>query len=461
MLGVRWAFPLPAALVTRERRERLLLGRAADCDVVLPGAETSRQHAELVRRGPLWVVRDLGSRNGVHVNGRRIEQESLSPGDVLRVGEWIGLVREVAPTSVDDEVPFGELAPGIFGSTVLARVLRHAEAAAKSDLRIVVQGETGTGKECVAQAIHGYSGRTGQFVAVNCAALPETLAEGELFGYRKGAFTGADRASAGHLRSAHHGTLLLDEITDLPLTVQAKLLRALEQRAVVPLGESMPVPIDVRIVAATQESLRAAVEQNRFRADLWARLDGLTIVLPPLRERSEDAPGLFAQLLAQGAEPRSRPVDTRLVEQLCLYDWPGNVREVAQLARQLAVIRGNEPSLRRSYLPERMLHAKKTETAPQRAQPSGNSAPKVSGATAGAPTASITDEVEVRREQDLRALIQALRLHQGNMALAARELGISRQKAYRRLEGLPDHALEEFRKPRRRRSHPDDEREPR
>lgn len=438
VLGVRWAFPTPMSQVTPARRERLLVGRADDCNVVLPGAEVSRHHAELIHRGPLWVVRDLKSRNGIHVNGKQTEQEALSPGDVLRIGEWVGVVRQLSSVATDGEVPFGELAPGMLGSTVLARVLRDAEVAAKSDLRIVVQGETGTGKERVAQAIHEWSGRTGAFVAINCAALPATLAEGELFGHSRGAFTGADRASAGYLRSAHGGTLLLDEITDLPLAIQAKLLRALEQQAVVPLGESIPIPIDVRIIAATQEPLPRAVEQSRFRADLWARLDGLTVVLPPLRDRSEDAPGLFAQLLSSSPGRLTRVVDARLVEHLCLYDWPGNVREVAQLARQLAVLRGDEPTLRRSHLPERMLQVRRSVPVPDMM----------------VKHAGLGSDEELRREEDLRALLQALRLHRGNVAMAARELGITRQQAYRRLEALPDHTLDEFRKTRPGRGSP-------
>ncbi len=437
MLGVRWAFPMPTSLVTRAQRERLVLGRAADCDVVLAGAETSRHHAEMRQQGPLWTIEDLGSKNGVYVNGRRVKREALSLGDVLRVGEWIGVVRRVSSATEDDEVPFGELTPGIFGSSVLARVLEDAKKAANSSLRVVIQGETGTGKECVAQAIHAWSGRSGKFVAVNCAALPEALAESELFGHRKGAFTGADQASAGHLRSAHGGTLLLDEITDLPLTVQAKLLRALEERAVVPLGESMPIRVDVRVIAATQKPLRTAVEQNRFRADLWARVDGLTISLPPLRERSEDAPQLFACLMPRAKGCQLRIVDAGLIEQLCLYDWPRNVREVAQLAQQLAVIHENEPVLKRSHLPKEMLHENTAQTPPVQVQESIGPASAV----------------------ELGQLEQALRRNQGNVAAAARELGISRGKAYRWKVALPDRVLEEIHGLRRRPVPPDVERE--
>lgn len=433
VLGVRWASP-STSVVTKANCARLVVGRGADCDVVFSGSEISRQHAELLRKGPHWLVRDLGSRNGVYVNGRRVDHVVLSRGDVLRIGEWVGVVRPLASASVDDEVPFGQLAPGILGSTVIARVLRAAKTAACSELRVIIQGETGTGKERVARAIHAWSGRNGHFVAVNCAALPESMAEAELFGCRKGAFTGADQARLGHLRSAHGGTLLLDEITELPLTVQAKLLRALEQRAVVPLGESMPIPVDIRIIAATQESLRGAVEQNRFRTDLWMRLNGLTIVLPPLRERSEDAPGLFEHLMPRVSGARTSVIEARLVEQLCLYDWPGNVREVAQLAEQLAVLHGHEASLRRSHLPDWMLLHRDLQIASEQESKSERSAAPASGTYQQ--DANLSEEV----------LLQALRRNQGNMTRAACELGISRGKAYRL---LGNDARKTLRKPSR------------
>jgi tRNA A-37 threonylcarbamoyl transferase component Bud32 len=188
-------------------------------------------------------------------------------------------------------------------------------------------------------------------VAVNCAALPEGLAEGELFGYRRGAFTGADRASPGFFRSAEGGTLLLDEVSDLPLPLQAKLLRVLQEGEVQPLGETRPVPVDVRIVVASQQSLMDAVRDGRFRADLLARLDGVTVRLPPLRTRKEDVPPhLFSHLLRELTQGRAPAIEGDVVERLCLHDWPFNVRELVQLVRQFLVL-----------LPRRILAAR---TAP-------------------------------------------------------------------------------------------------
>ena len=199
-------------------------------------------------------------------------------------------------------------------------MLAPAKLVAASDLPMIIQGETGSGKEGAARAIHAWSGRRGAFVALNCAALPEALAEAELFGYRKGAFTGAERASAGYLRAAEGGTLFLDEIAELSLPIQAKLLRAVEQRELCPLGESTPVAIDVRLLAATQSPLGLAVAQKRFRGDLLARLSGLTVVIPPLRHRSEEIPALFGKIVEQfGARVAAPRFDSTLIERLCTH----------------------------------------------------------------------------------------------------------------------------------------------
>ncbi len=173
--------------------------------------------------------------------------------------------------------------------------------------------------------------------------LPVHLAESELFGHKKGAFTGADKASPGLFRAAHQGTLFLDEIQELPASIQPKLLRVLEQREVLPLGEVMPVPIDVRTVVATQSSLAKASLEGRFRADLHARLDGLTVTLPPLRARREDIVPLFLQQLNQNSPGPATAIEPKFAEALCIYDWPLNVRELVQLVRRLVSVNAHEP----------------------------------------------------------------------------------------------------------------------
>ena len=420
-LGVRWLSP--GASTTWFLNEPTRFGRGEECEGKLPGVETSRHHADAVRQGPLWVIRDLASTNGVFLNGKRVTASVLSVGDVVRLGEWIGIVVQGTPGTVEPDRSF-RCEQGIVAGPILGPVLATAMRGAKTDLPVVIQGDTGTGKELVARAVHAWSGRAGPFLPINCAALPEALAEAELFGYRKGAFTGADRANPGHFRAAHRGTLFLDEISDLPLSLQPKLLRAIEQREVTPVGESVPVEIDVRIVTATQQALRDKVKAGTFRADLQARLDGVTIRLPPLRQRIEEVPYLFDWFLRKHSGGHPPLVEPRLIEALCLYDWPTNVRELELLARRLVGLRTGEGPLKRADLPEHMLE-------------------RGSGGAAG--TSKPADGFGAKDARDLSNLVQALRLHAGNVARAAAEAGIARSRAYRLLELHPDIDLESFR----------------
>jgi transcriptional regulator with PAS, ATPase and Fis domain len=392
------------------------LGRDEGCAAQLSGTDVSRRHAALVRSESEVTIVDLGSRNGTRVNGRVVRTARLARGDVVRLGAWVGVVTAALE-------PFSEIAPGLFGGGVLREALAPLTQAAKSDLPIVLEGETGTGKEVVARSIHAWSGRGGSLVGVNCAALPEGLAEAELFGYRRGAFTGAERASPGHFRSADQGTLLLDEISDLSLALQAKLLRVLEQREVQPLGEARPVPIDVRVVAAGQQSLLEAVRERRFRADLLARLDGITVRLPPLRERREDVPLLFSRLWLELGGASVPTLESDFVERLVAHDWPLNVRELVLLVRRLRVFCASEVSLRARHLPERI--GEGVESSPQLAGPRGAS-PRAAAAElagTGAPEGI-----------GLPELTAALRASGGNVARASALLGITRQRAYRLIE---------------------------
>jgi transcriptional regulator of acetoin/glycerol metabolism len=419
-LTIVWRFPratgVPLRLDWEEKGEagapnELILGRDPGCAVQLDGHDVSRRHAALRRVGPKAgaTITDLGSRNGVRVNGRPIATAPLAAQDVVRLGGWIGVVT-AAPGEVE------EIAPGLWGGAAMRTALAPLSGAAASDLPIILEGETGTGKEVVAGALHRWSGRGGPLVAVNCAALPEALAEGELFGYRRGAFTGADRASPGFFRAAEGGTLLLDEISDLPLALQAKLLRVLEEREVQPLGEARPVPIDVRVVVAGQQSLMDSVRAGRFRADLLARLEGLTVRLPPLRQRREDVLPLFSRLLDGVGRGRVPAVESDFAERLCVHDWPFNVRELVLLVRRILALHSSETTLRAHHLPDRI------------GQEVTGSPPAVAGPQAPAAAAS-AEPVQ------LPALLVALRASGGNVARAAAILGISRQRAYRLMEG--------------------------
>ena len=223
-------------------------------------------------------------------------------------------------------------------SAQVAQVIDQVKTVAASDFTVLVLGETGTGKELVAQAIHKVSGRSGRpFVALDCGAIPETLLESELFGHERGAFTGADRRKQARLQLAETGTCLLDEIGNLPISLQAKLLRVLESRQLQPVGAEQPSPMDVRFIGATNEDLQARVTEGRFRTDLYFRIAQYTIRLPPLRERTEDIPHLAQRFLEEASIELRRPVQGFLpdvVGELRRHQWPGNVRELRNVIRQ-------------------------------------------------------------------------------------------------------------------------------
>ncbi|HEY4184680.1 MAG TPA: sigma 54-interacting transcriptional regulator [Polyangia bacterium] len=413
-LRLAWVFPRAGTASLDPGRQAdagISIGRDETCAIRLEGNDISRRHAVVERPrpdGPL-TLRDLGSRNGVRVNGNQVQVAAIDRDDVVRLGGWVGVVT----TAVGG---FTELAPGLLGGGTLQEALAPLTRAAPSDLPIVLEGETGTGKEVVARTIHSWSDRGGPMVAVNCGALPEGLAEAELFGYRRGAFTGADRASVGFFRSAEGGTLLLDEVSDLPLGVQAKLLRVLEERAVQPLGETRPVPVDVRIIVAGQQPLMESVREGRFRADLLARVDGVTVRLPPLRRRREDVLPLFSSLLGKLGQGQVPAIESDLAERLCLHDWPFNVRELVFLVRRLLTLHARESTLRAEHLPERIGVV-------------GGQAGESNRASRGPGAGASGEPVE------LPALLGALRTSGGNVARAAAILGITRQRAYRLMEG--------------------------
>jgi DNA-binding NtrC family response regulator len=229
-------------------------------------------------------------------------------------------------------------------SAAIRELLEQVAAVARSNFSVLIVGETGTGKELVAQAIHRQSERRRQpFIALDCGAIPEPLLESELFGHERGAFTGADRRRAGHFQLATGGTCFLDEIENLPLTLQAKLLRVLESREVRPLGAERPTTVDVRFIAATKDDLQLRAQKGHFRADLYFRLAQYTIALSPLRQRPEDIAYLAQRLLEEASIELRKPVRElapAAIEMLRRHDWPGNVRELRNVVRQ-AVLRSD------------------------------------------------------------------------------------------------------------------------
>jgi DNA-binding NtrC family response regulator len=390
---------------------RRVLGRSSECDLVLDKPRVSRRHAEIQRQGPIYALRDLESTNGTYLDGRRVQHACLEPGSLLRLGEWLGIVEYHVPGASNPGVR--ELEPGIFGGREIAALFREAELGVNAGLPIVLQGETGTGKELLARAIHAYTGRRGPLHAINCAALPAALAESELFGNAVGAFTGAERARRGHLAAAHGGTLFLDEALDLPLSIQAKLLRALEQKEVVPLGETRAVPFDAAIVLACQRPLEDAVQAGVFRADLAARVSGAVLRIPPLRHRLDEIPSLFHEFLRRERPSGVPAVTAKAYECLCLQPWRGNVRELEMLARNLASRLREEPLLDRRHLPE---------------------ATRAWAASVGSDTSADVLATANRNEYDAERLARAMSQVDGNVSAAARKIGISRQRAYRLLK---------------------------
>jgi transcriptional regulator with PAS, ATPase and Fis domain len=387
-------------------RAELSLGRASEADLRLDTSGVSRVHARLYRQGPVYALQDLASTNGSFVNGVRVEHQALSENDTLRFGGCVGLVTRVNPSVEMNQVR--ELVPGTLLGPGLAHEFDQLERIAKSDLPVVIWGETGVGKERLAQALHRMSGRSGAFHGVNCAALPETLAEAELLGHRRGAFTGADHSGLGHIRAAHGGTLLLDELADLSLPIQAKLLRVLQEKSVTPLGETRPVSVEVRIVVACQSSLAELVAEKRLRPDLAARLNGLSVEVPPLRQRRFDVSLLLGYFLNNFSGGHPPAVDAEALEALLLHPWPGNVRELELVARQLLVLHSREPVLRYCHLPS---------VFDRKPRASAGKAPPGPG----------------RRAHDERAFAYQLRQNGGKIAPAAVAAKISRQRAYRLL----------------------------
>jgi Nif-specific regulatory protein len=307
----------------------------------------------------------------------------------------------------------------------MREIYQEIQQVSQSRATVLLRGESGTGKELLARAIHFNSPRAaGSFIKINCAALPQTLLESELFGHEKGAFTGAATTKKGRFELADGGSLFLDEIGDLPLDLQSKLLRVLQERSFERVGGTRTVEVDVRIIAATHQDLESAIAQSRFREDLYYRLNVVPILLPPLRDRREDIPLLTEHFLAKYNRENNRKVRItgRALQELVNYDWPGNVRELENCIERLVIM-----SRRRLVLPEDLLLAVDSETDRTEAIPARSHALQKSAAVDPAPT-PVSKLRDSERHQILRALAEA----EGVQVKAAALLGITpRQLAYR------------------------------
>jgi len=276
-----------------------------------------------------FLLRDLESRNGTTLAGYRVESAYLGPGAPIGVGEST-LRFEPLPDEIVEPLADEERYGRILGqSTAMRRLFAALPRIAASDSTVLIEGETGTGKGLLAEVLHQQSPRAkGPFVVIDCSAIPPTLIEAELFGYMKGAFTNAIQARAGAFEAAAGGTVFLDELGELPLDMQPKLLRALEERVVRRIGSLDPVKLDVRMIAATNRDLRQEVNRGTFRSDLYYRLNIVRIRLPSLRERREDIPPLVAHFYEQFASASDARPPAELVSAFVKQDWPGNVREL-------------------------------------------------------------------------------------------------------------------------------------
>jgi transcriptional regulator with GAF, ATPase, and Fis domain len=323
-------WPGGSLVVNLPARGVLVLGRASDADVSIPDASVSREHARL-HIGSTLSLEDLGSANGSRVDG-----VPLPPGERREL--VLGAIAELGGSRLIAHYR----QPAAGASSPMDRVFEIIERIAPSEISVILGGETGVGKEVMAERIHASSPRaSGPLVRLHCAALPENLLESELFGYERGAFTGAQIAKPGLLESAERGTVLLDEIGELPMSIQVKLLRALESRQVLRLGALRPRPIDVRFIAATHRDLEVLAVMGSFRSDLLYRLNGITIVVPPLRARPGEIPALARLFVGEAcARAGALPLDITpdALALLSSYRWPGNVRELRNVVERAALL---------------------------------------------------------------------------------------------------------------------------
>jgi DNA-binding NtrC family response regulator len=418
----RYALEGLSAIEFRRGRERAAeqtaSAGAARLLLRVPDATMSSAHAELRRAGGGWELIDVGSKNGTLVNGERISTRLLADGDLLEMGRTLFLFRRavaVPGRPLPAEGP-DRSTPGL--ATLIPSLeaeFDRVRAVAKGSISVSIVGESGTGKELLASAIHKYSDRLGSFVAFNCGAVPPNLIASELFGFRKGAFSGADEDRPGLIRSAEGGTLFLDEIGELAPESQVALLRVLQEREVLPLGTTRPVKVNVRFLSATSQELSEAVAAGRFRPDLHARLAAFTCRLPRLADRREDMGLILAELLRRHGGQRwdSITIAVEAARALWSYSWPGNVRELDNCVSAALLLAGGG-RIALAHLPQ--------EIRPRREGDPG---------AAEKPRSRALTPTQAQHRDRLLALLES---HAGNVSAVARELGKERVQVQRWLK---------------------------
>jgi DNA-binding NtrC family response regulator len=413
----------------------LTLGRAPDASIRVDDSSVSRLHARL-HLGAVIRVEDLASANGTRVGGMRLRANQptpVPPGQVVEIGSsWMMIANAPLTGSTTTTGPAEPIAPpeapaeaagGKDGLVVLDEAMRNlervVERAAVADISILLLGETGVGKEVLARRIHALSPRADKpFVGLNCAALAASLLESELFGHEKGAFTGAGQAKPGLLETADGGTVLLDEVGEMPLAVQVKLLRVLEERQVLRIGGTRPRPIDVRVLSATNRNLEAEVAAGSFRRDLFFRLNSIAIEIPPLRERPSEIEPLARRFVSVAAQRLRLPppeIDAEVLGRLRRYKWPGNIRQLRNVMER-AVVLAEGGRITADLLPADTY----VGPVPKPAAPPATSRPLDEAAA---------DDADDERKRILAALESCA----GNQTRAAELLGISRRTLVSRL----------------------------
>ena len=385
-----------------------------ELQIRVPDRWMSSRHARIEPSFGRWVLTDSDSKNGTFVNGQPTKRTVLADGDLIELGHTLFVFCERLPLAETDPAIIdlehaNDLGSSLAGMATLipefGRELARLRQVAGSTVSILVEGDSGTGKEVLARATHALSGRPGEFIAVNCGALPENLIESELFGHKKGAFSGAHQDHTGLVRAAEGGTLFLDEIGDLPPASQAALLRVLQEREVTPVGGTRPVAVDVRIIAATHRDLDGMIADGLFRHDLFARLAGFRVTVPPLSERRPDLGILIGTLYHRHFPADALGIDLEAARLLFRYVWPLNVRELEQALTTAAVLAGSTPVLA-THLPD----------AVRSGRPPGT-----------VRNAPLSPQDEAVRD----SLCAAMRDHHGNISAVARALGKDRKQIQR------------------------------
>jgi DNA-binding NtrC family response regulator len=390
-------------------RDRFSIGRNHQRDLEDLDPWLSGDHAEIAASEGGYELRDLGSSNGSYYWGERRSAAPLADGDVFDTGGTFWMFRAMAVTGALPAPPFEGPLATLYPP--LAETVERLRRVARTRVPMMLLGSTGTGKEVFARAIHDRSGRSGPFLAINTAAIQRTLVASELFGVEQGAHSMAERSRQGQIRAAEGGTLLLDEIGDMPSEVQAALLRAIQESEVIPVGGDRPVKVDVRFLCATHRDLEEMVTAGTFRADLFARLSGVRLQIPDLADRAEDIGLIIGRLLERWHQPRISftPAAYRA---LLVYPWPLNVRELEKALESAIALAGSD-----------RIDAKSLPDEIQRYRPE----------VAKARTAEASDDLEQTYQREIARLMQ---VHRGNVSAVARSMGRSRMQIHRWLKRL-------------------------